>query len=138
MPNGVLPWKGGVLVSAAPNLWFLRDSQGKGVADVRRVLLTGFGEGNPQLRFNGLQWGLDNWVYGANGRSGGNVRRPEDAAGNTVPLGRLPAAPLGSGRRCDHTNNSCRSISTRRRQRSARSCCPSFSHASARAARAGK
>ncbi len=88
MPNGVLPWQGGVLVSAAPNLWFLKDSQRDGEADVRRALLTGFGEGNPQLRFNGLYWGLDNWVYGANGRSGGSVRRPEDPPAKAVSLNR--------------------------------------------------
>ena len=25
-PNGVLPWNGGVLVTAAPNLWFFKDT----------------------------------------------------------------------------------------------------------------
>src|SRR5262249_42476805 len=30
-------------------------------------LFTGFGEVNPQHRVNGLRWGLDNWVYCANG-----------------------------------------------------------------------
>ncbi len=74
-PTGVLPWKGGVLVTAAPNLWFFKDTDGDGRADERRVVLTGFGEGNPQLRVNGLLWGLDHWVYGANGRSDGTIRR---------------------------------------------------------------
>jgi putative membrane-bound dehydrogenase-like protein len=74
-PNGVLPWNGGVLVTAAPDIWFLKDTDGDGRADERRVLFTGFGQGNQQLRVNGLIWGLDNWVYGANGRSEGEVRR---------------------------------------------------------------
>ncbi len=74
-PNSVLPWNGGVLVTAAPDLWFLRDTDGDGIADERRVLFTGFGTGNPQLRANGLFWGLDGWVYGANGRSDGEIRR---------------------------------------------------------------
>jgi putative membrane-bound dehydrogenase-like protein len=82
----VLPWKGGVLVSAAPNLWFFKDIDGDGRADERRVLFTGFGEGNQQLRVNGLHWGLDNWVYGANGRSDGEVRRPEDPPSKAVSL----------------------------------------------------
>ena len=73
-PNGVLPWKSGVLVTAAPDVWFLKDTDGNGVADERRKILTGFGEGNQQLRVNGLMWGLDNWIYGANGRSDGEVR----------------------------------------------------------------
>ena len=37
-------------------------------------MLTGFGEGNTQLRVNGLYWGLDNEIYAANGRSDGEVR----------------------------------------------------------------
>ena len=59
-PNGVMPCFGGVLVTAAPNIWFLRDKDGDGRADERQVLLTGFGEGNTQLRVNGLYLGLDN------------------------------------------------------------------------------
>src|SRR5207247_935130 len=73
-PNGVLPWKNGVLVTAAPDIWCLKDTNGDGVADEHRVVLTGFGQGNQQLRVNGLLWGLDNWIYGANGRSEGEIR----------------------------------------------------------------
>jgi putative membrane-bound dehydrogenase-like protein len=77
-PTSVLPWRGGILVSAAPYIWFLKDSDGDGVADERRVVLMGFGEGNQQLRVNGLHRGLDGLVYGANGRSNGSLRGPED------------------------------------------------------------
>jgi putative membrane-bound dehydrogenase-like protein len=87
-PNGVLPWKGGVLVTAAPDIWFLKDTDDDGIADEKRVILTGFGEGNQQLRVNGLTWGLDNWVYGANGRSGGAIRRPDDPPEKAVPIPR--------------------------------------------------
>jgi hypothetical protein len=34
-PNGVLPWKDGVYVTAAPDVLFLRDTNGDGVADER-------------------------------------------------------------------------------------------------------
>src|SRR5262249_41972495 len=87
-PNGVLPWGGGVLVTAAPDLLFLKDTDGDGKADVRRVVLTGFAEGNQQLRVNSPTWGLDNWVYLANGRSGGALRRPGDPPGKSVPIPR--------------------------------------------------
>src|SRR5262245_30696518 len=80
-PNGVLPWRDGLLVTSAPNILFLRDSDGDGRADERRVILTGFAEGNQQLRVNGLFLGLDGWVYGANGRSDGELRRPGDNHG---------------------------------------------------------
>ena len=65
-PTSVLPCYGGVLVTAAPNIWFLRDTDGDGRANDRQVILTGFGEGNTQLRVNGLCWGLDNTIYAAN------------------------------------------------------------------------
>lgn len=77
-PNGVLAAKGGVFVTAAPDLLFLKDNDGDGRADETTVVFTGFGEGNQQLRCNGLVWGLDGWIYGANGRSDGAVRRPAD------------------------------------------------------------
>ena len=85
-PNGVLPWNGGVLVTAAPDILFLKDNDGDGRADERRVLLTGFGEGNQQLRVNGLFWGIDNWVYGANGRSDGEIQRTDKTGSRTVSL----------------------------------------------------
>lgn len=87
-PNGVLPWNGGVLVTAAPELLFLKDHDGDGAADERRVILTGFGEGNQQLRVNSPTWGADNRVYLANGRSGGLVRRPGDPPEKAVAIPR--------------------------------------------------
>ena len=66
-PNGLLTWRDGVLVAAAPQILFLRDTNGDGKADTKEVLFEGFNEGNQQLRMNGLRWGLDNWVYCANG-----------------------------------------------------------------------
>ena len=87
-PSGVLPWNGGVLVTAAPDILFFKDNDDDGVADERQVILTGFAEGNQQLRVNGLSWGLDNWVYVANGRSGGAIRRPGDPGERAVPIPR--------------------------------------------------
>jgi putative membrane-bound dehydrogenase-like protein len=87
-PNGVLPCFGGVLVTAAPDILFFRDTDGDGRADVRRVVLTGFAPGNTQLRVNGLSWGLDNWIYAANGRSDGEVRPPDMPAARAVPIRR--------------------------------------------------
>jgi putative membrane-bound dehydrogenase-like protein len=87
-PNGVLPCFGGVLVTAAPNIWYLRDKDGDGCADQRQVVLTGFGEGNTQLRVNGLYWGLDNLIYAANGRSDGDVRPTDNRPGFPLSIRR--------------------------------------------------
>jgi putative membrane-bound dehydrogenase-like protein len=85
-PTSVLPWKGGVIVLAAPDLLYLRDTNHDGVADERRVLFSGFGQGLPFARANGLYWGLDNWIYAANGGSGGIISRPDAPAALIAPL----------------------------------------------------
>ena len=71
-PTGLLLWKDGVIVTAAPEVLFLRDSDGDGRADEREVLISGLSTGNQQLRANGLRWGLDGWVYCAAGGHHGN------------------------------------------------------------------
>lgn len=74
MPNGISVWRDGALVTAAPDILLARDTTGAGKATDVRPLFTGFKLGNPQLRVNGLRWGLDGWLYCANGWSGGNPR----------------------------------------------------------------
>jgi len=73
MPNGILPWNKGILITAAPEIIYAVDTDGDGRADYREVLYRGFREGNPQHRVNGLVRGLDNWIYCANGDSGGII-----------------------------------------------------------------
>jgi len=63
MPNSVMCWKGGVLVTAAPDVWFFKDTTGNGKADVREKVLTGFAFTNPQHMVNGPLYGPDNWIY---------------------------------------------------------------------------
>ena len=75
-----------MFVTAAPDLLFLEDTDNDGVADRKTVVFTGFGEGNQQLRANGLTWGLDGWIYGANGRSDGAIRRPDDPPEKAVSI----------------------------------------------------
>jgi putative membrane-bound dehydrogenase-like protein len=72
-PTGVLPHRDGLLVTAAPDILYLKDTNNDGVADLKQRVLTGFGEGNQQLRVNSLVRGLDGWIYGANGRSDGEI-----------------------------------------------------------------
>ncbi|MAT11117.1 MAG: dehydrogenase [Rhodopirellula sp.] len=72
-PSDVMTWKNGILVTAAPNIWYFEDTDQDGKADVKSILFEGFAEGNQQHRVNGLRWGLDNWIYLANGDSDGVV-----------------------------------------------------------------
>jgi putative membrane-bound dehydrogenase-like protein len=73
-PTGVMAWRKGVLICAAPEVFYAEDSDGDGRADVKTVLFRGFATENYQARVNGLSYGLDNWVYGANGLIGGTIR----------------------------------------------------------------
>lgn len=72
-PTGVHPWREGVVVSAAPDILFARDTDDDGIADEREVLFTGFSEANPQHRINGFAYGLDGWLYLASGTNNGTV-----------------------------------------------------------------
>jgi putative membrane-bound dehydrogenase-like protein len=74
MPTGIVAWRKGVIVAAAPDIFYAEDADGDGKAEIKKVLYTGFKEGNPQLRVNSLRWGLDNWLYCANGWSGGVIK----------------------------------------------------------------
>jgi putative membrane-bound dehydrogenase-like protein len=66
-PNGVMPWRNGILVTCAPDILYAEDTDGDGKADKRETLYHGFVEANPQHRVNGLKWGLDGWIYCAHG-----------------------------------------------------------------------
>lgn len=83
-PSGVLSWGKGVLVSAAPDVFYAEDTDGDGTADRREVLYSGFVEGNQQHRVNGFTRGLDNWLYLANGDSGGIITSTK--SGSSVDL----------------------------------------------------
>ncbi len=72
--TSVTPWRGGILVAAAPDILFLKDTDGDGVADVREVVLTGFLRGVSDSLVNGLRFGPDNRIHGANGGNGGRLR----------------------------------------------------------------
>ena len=83
-PTGIMAWKRGALICAAPDILYAEDTNGDGQADFVRTNFTGFATHNYQARVNGLSWGLDGWVYGASGLFGGKIR---NFAGKQVDLG---------------------------------------------------
>ncbi|MCB1211527.1 MAG: hypothetical protein KDK97_19540, partial [Verrucomicrobiales bacterium] len=68
-PTGVLTWREGVIVTAAPDIFFISPD------GTKKVLYTGFSTGNQQLRVNGLRWGMDGWVYCAAGAHHGGYNK---------------------------------------------------------------
>lgn len=80
-PTSVVPYDGGVFIAVPPEILYAKDTDGDGVADVRKVMFRGFGTQNVQALVNGLLWGPDGWIYGASGGNGGdivNLTRPDD------------------------------------------------------------
>ena len=86
--TSIAPWNGGVIVTAPPEIIFLKDTDGDGQADRREVLFRGFELGVTDSNVNGLRWGLDNRLHGANGGNGGAIRsaRGPDVV---IPLRRM-------------------------------------------------
>ena len=76
--TSVLPWDGGVIVTAAPDILYLKDTDGDGKADIRRVLFTGFTTRvSSEGRVTNLRFGVDNWIYVANNGGEGKITSPE-------------------------------------------------------------
>ncbi len=61
---------GGVIVAAAPNMLFLKDTNGDDKADVQQILSTGWGTSDTHAGPSNLQYGPDNYVWGTVGYSG--------------------------------------------------------------------
>ncbi len=74
-PTGCACWKGGIFVTATPDIWYLKDTDGDGVADVRQKAFTGFTKLNVQAVMNNPIWGLDHRIYVAGGSNGGTIER---------------------------------------------------------------
>jgi putative membrane-bound dehydrogenase-like protein len=77
-PTALFPYDGGWYVVDAPDVLFLRDTNGDGVADQREIVLTGLGTQNVQGLANSFRWGLDNRIHLACSSNGGRVYRPAD------------------------------------------------------------
>jgi putative membrane-bound dehydrogenase-like protein len=82
---GICAARDGVIVTAAPQIIFLADRDGDGVAEVREVLYEGFGTGVFERNINQPQWGHDDWIYAGSGASGGRITGPHLAQPVDLP-----------------------------------------------------
>ncbi|MFC5411806.1 PVC-type heme-binding CxxCH protein [Larkinella bovis] len=84
--TSLLPWEGGLIVAAAPDILFLKDTTGDFRADMREVLFTGFFANNSEAQITCLRYGIDNWIYANNNGQEGQIRflRKPDAPALTV------------------------------------------------------
>lgn len=93
----------GIIVSQAPEILWLRDTDGDDRADERVVLFEGFGFGDTHATISNMRWGLDGWIYGTQGYSGNasrSIRSPHFDGGQRdfghVPNGVFRFLPDGS------------------------------------------
>ncbi|MEY2409098.1 MAG: hypothetical protein QOF48_1768 [Verrucomicrobiota bacterium] len=82
-PTAVICWGGGVFVGATPDIFWFKDTDGDGRADVKETVFTGFAADyapfatnklNVQALMNSFNWSLDNRIHGATSFSGGKVK----------------------------------------------------------------
>lgn len=74
LPTSLVFYKDGVIVSQAPDILWIRDTNGDGKADKMEVLYTGWGTFDTHAVINNLKWGMDGWIYGTVGYTRGDVR----------------------------------------------------------------
>lgn len=72
IPTSIMAVNGGILISMAPDFLFLKDTDGDDVADVREVLMTGWGKSDTHAGPSNLRYGFDNKIWGVLGYAGFN------------------------------------------------------------------
>jgi len=62
-PTAFTFWNGGVIVASAPNIWFLKDTDGDDKADHREILFSGIDSADTHHAANNFAFGPDGYVY---------------------------------------------------------------------------
>lgn len=60
-------WGGGMIVAALPELWFLKDTDGDGKADLKIRMLQGLSSADSHHSANAMLLGPDGWLYWSRG-----------------------------------------------------------------------
>ncbi len=72
IPTSAICVNGGVICTNGTQMLFLKDTDGDGKADLRKVLFEGFSMGDTHAGPSNLRHGPDNWIYATVGYSGFN------------------------------------------------------------------
>ncbi len=75
--SGFMPWKGGLIVTCAPDILYLKDTDGDGKADVRKVLYTGFAKSNHESRITNPALGIENRISCSNSGKNSRITSPD-------------------------------------------------------------
>lgn len=81
IPTAIAFYRGGAIVQNATETIYLKDTNGDGQADLRKVLIKGWALGDTHGGVSNFQYGLDNWYYGMQGY---NNSEPELTDGRKI------------------------------------------------------
>ncbi|AHM60844.1 membrane-bound dehydrogenase domain-containing protein [Flammeovirgaceae bacterium 311] len=86
IPTSMAFANGGLIVAQAPHFLFLEDTDGDDVADVRKVIIDGWGTFDTHAGPSNLRYGIDNYVWGVVGYSGfeGSIVGKEQVFGQGI------------------------------------------------------
>ncbi|MHC4880307.1 MAG: PVC-type heme-binding CxxCH protein [Planctomycetota bacterium] len=86
-PSAIACWDGGVFVGDAPDLLYLKDTDGDGEADQRDVVFTGFATDKAgESHLNSIRWGFDNRFHLSTSLAGGNIVATADKDAKPVSV----------------------------------------------------
>ncbi|MCW0219224.1 MAG: ThuA domain-containing protein, partial [Prosthecobacter sp.] len=80
-------YKKGVIVSAAPDIWYFEDTDGDDKADKRTKIYTNLGIRDTHAVINNMRWGLDGWIYATHGYSSSDNVTSGDGSKSFGPIG---------------------------------------------------
>ena len=67
IPTAIVIYRGGAIVQDGTQTIYYKDTDGDDKADLRQVLLTGWGLGDTHGGVSNFRYGLDNWIYAMQG-----------------------------------------------------------------------
>ncbi|WP_276371070.1 PVC-type heme-binding CxxCH protein [Chryseolinea sp. H1M3-3] len=70
IPTSIVFANGGIIISQAPHFIFLKDTDGDDVADVKKIIIDGWGTFDTHAGPSNLKYGFDNQIWGTVGYSG--------------------------------------------------------------------
>ena len=80
IPTAIMIYRGGAVVQNATETIYLKDTDGDDKADLRKVLITGWGAGDTHGGVSNFRYGLDNWIWSMQGYNDSSPQYGADGA----------------------------------------------------------
>jgi putative membrane-bound dehydrogenase-like protein len=86
-PTAIACWDGGLFIGAAPDLLYVKDTDGDGKVDLRQVVFSGFGKDKAgEAHLNSFRWGFDNRFHISTNLAGGEIQIGPKSDGPAVTV----------------------------------------------------